>query len=606
MSHREKHMQGLQLCQEGQAQEALNLLGQALNEKETSERWNDWAVVQFSCDCVPEAERGFRRALELDPQNTQAGLNLGILLAGLKQYSEAIPFLEDCTHGINNAQRAAVTQILAACRAKQAESGKDTHDHLPSTSVRPATGPRLSLTEEFDPSSQIQGTRRKRIVFTGDLLRIESDFDQVANIRSLYNLLNYSVSLAVKDATIEMVLRGSQRNAINRSRIYELNGLSETLEGCLTLTGAREISESSAALLKTPFAEAVVFGLEMPDFLLRVLNHCGIPYLYFIIHPVRFLDDIFFGIRTNIPDAFTALKTFACNEEVFRLQAQIHKATLQRQGLPQVEENACLFVEPQRGSPWLVEDGQPHGVVDFADEIQRIAGQYDTIYFRPHPYFRTTEKSTLDTLHRAGRVVIPDCNLYSLFAHDNIKEVIGVASSVLYEAQYFGKKVTHLLKKKRFKFYGRENTAFDPWTYVAIYDAFYNPQFWAEVLKSVCEVRDCPEINLPRKASRLRTSFQTFWNYNQLDAVVLLKHLKATSEFDFCNHDLQQQQLTAGRSPAINGDALKEVLNTLTQHAKAIQLITELVRALQSQLDEMAGHTPAEPNQTSARPVPLS
>ncbi len=65
---------------------------------------------------------------------------------------------------------------------------------------------------------------------------------------------------------------------------------------------------------------------------------------------------------------------------------------------------------------------------------------------------------------------------------------------------------------------------------------------------------------------------------------------------------------TSAQTPSngLGGNITKLILDTLTQHAEAIGVITTRLLALQSQLDEMAGHAPAEPNQTSARPVPLS
>ena len=65
---------------------------------------------------------------------------------------------------------------------------------------------------------------------------------------------------------------------------------------------------------------------------------------------------------------------------------------------------------------------------------------------------------------------------------------------------------------------------------------------------------------------------------------------------------------TSAQTPSngLGGNITKLILDTLTQHAEAIGVITTRLLALQSQLDKVAGHAPAEPNQTSARPVPLS
>lgn len=69
-----------------------------------------------------------------------------------------------------------------------------------------------------------------------------------------------------------------------------------------------------------------------------------------------------------------------------------------------------------------------------------------------------------------------------------------------------------------------------------------------------------------------------------------------------------QEKGKQGNSSANGSDenVTKLILDTLTQHAEAIGVITTRLLALQAQLDKMAGHTPAEPNQSSARPVSLS
>lgn len=78
---REKHCLAVDLFKQGRLQEAEQLLAEALTEEETSTRWNDWATMQLTCNHLEEAEQGYRRALELNPQNLQAQTNLRIFLA---------------------------------------------------------------------------------------------------------------------------------------------------------------------------------------------------------------------------------------------------------------------------------------------------------------------------------------------------------------------------------------------------------------------------------------------------------------------------------------------------------------------------------------------
>ncbi|MGA8221738.1 MAG: class I SAM-dependent methyltransferase [Candidatus Acidiferrales bacterium] len=119
---RDKHEQGLQHFRDGQVEVALQLLGEAIAEGETSERWNDWAAVQLAAHNVADAEKAFRRALKLEPENFEAAANLGAVLASLGRSDEAIPLLERSQKGLATGERAMVAQILAQCRAKSASS----------------------------------------------------------------------------------------------------------------------------------------------------------------------------------------------------------------------------------------------------------------------------------------------------------------------------------------------------------------------------------------------------------------------------------------------------------------------------------------------------
>lgn len=90
---RAKHQQALELLDKQQLDGALRLFGEALAQEETCERWNDWAVAQFTRSQLAEAEQGFRYALELDPANLEVAGNLGVLLVECEREHEAIPFL---------------------------------------------------------------------------------------------------------------------------------------------------------------------------------------------------------------------------------------------------------------------------------------------------------------------------------------------------------------------------------------------------------------------------------------------------------------------------------------------------------------------------------
>jgi FkbM family methyltransferase len=95
------------LVTERRLEEASQLLLGALAAAESSELWNDWAVVQLAL-----AERAFTRAFELDPWNTQAAANLGILLFSLGKITEAESFLREAALTAQGSLRHHIEMLL--------------------------------------------------------------------------------------------------------------------------------------------------------------------------------------------------------------------------------------------------------------------------------------------------------------------------------------------------------------------------------------------------------------------------------------------------------------------------------------------------------------
>ena len=111
------HELACRLYEQGRYQEALFLLNRAILQRETSERWNDWATIQTAFSNTPLAEKAYHRALWLDPHNSQAALNLGLMLAAMQRVVEALPFLETGSARASEPQRAIAKAVRDICRA---------------------------------------------------------------------------------------------------------------------------------------------------------------------------------------------------------------------------------------------------------------------------------------------------------------------------------------------------------------------------------------------------------------------------------------------------------------------------------------------------------
>ncbi len=117
--HPDYHAEGLRLYECGNYEQARRLLADGLKDSTCSERWNDWAAAELACQRYAEAERGFRKALELEPEYAQASANLGGLLVKQGRKAEALLHLEKSLKGIDQQQQPVVERLIALCKKAQ-------------------------------------------------------------------------------------------------------------------------------------------------------------------------------------------------------------------------------------------------------------------------------------------------------------------------------------------------------------------------------------------------------------------------------------------------------------------------------------------------------
>ena len=117
------HAQGILHFNAGNFEEAAKCLRAALREEDSSERWSDWASAEFCLSRHEEAEAGFEIALELDPSNHQAALNLATLLVSESRPHEAMRLLDSVRASGNAEQIASADQLLIKARQSNAQDG---------------------------------------------------------------------------------------------------------------------------------------------------------------------------------------------------------------------------------------------------------------------------------------------------------------------------------------------------------------------------------------------------------------------------------------------------------------------------------------------------
>lgn len=116
MTQTELQTRVTQLLEQNEHREAAQLLSDAIAEQgESCTLWNDWGVAQCAASRFEDAERAFRRALQIDPSYALAIENLGTLLCSLGKRSEALPFLLQARESANGPQKENLEKLIVLC-----------------------------------------------------------------------------------------------------------------------------------------------------------------------------------------------------------------------------------------------------------------------------------------------------------------------------------------------------------------------------------------------------------------------------------------------------------------------------------------------------------
>jgi len=112
MSPADKAVAALERFHCGDYETAVHLFAEAAEEQPTTEILNDLGYAQQTCGHIQEAERSFREALTIAPDNTQAAINLGALLFNKGKIEAAAYWLERGITSIDAARRNVVHTMI--------------------------------------------------------------------------------------------------------------------------------------------------------------------------------------------------------------------------------------------------------------------------------------------------------------------------------------------------------------------------------------------------------------------------------------------------------------------------------------------------------------
>ena len=359
-----------------------------------------------------------------------------------------------------------------------------------------------------------------KIIFTGDIFRSNhlGYGSQDININWLYSALKPCLELATS-LPITKQLFSTQDTSLTQSG-YQMIESEVSLSAWAKLFKYKKLSETFLMNVWLSFKDSIVIAFELPEILRDALDTLGIPFVDIIIHPVRFLDDIVFGVRSNNREISQLFKQYILPEESIMMQAGLVMASMNRLPRLNITGRCALFAGQTTDDKVLINQDKFYKVSDFCDRFAKIAADYDTLLIKAHPYSLDPFEAISISRLFANCQIITD-NFYYLMSHDNIEAVYSISSSTSIEAKYLGKQGYHLIEYP-FRFTEEYNEAeFKLGSFFTVDDVVFSADFWRNILTPLVSTTPLSNIRLPKKPNRIRTSLRSFWGFNFVDTDII-------------------------------------------------------------------------------------
>lgn len=251
--------------------------------------------------------------------------------------------------------------------------------------------------------------------------------------------------------------------------------------------------------IKEEFEDSIVVGYELSPLIKKALIEANIPYLDVILHPARFLPDLCFAFSSNSKEITSVLYENSLPERVLHTVASQQKARyVPNTRLKPVEEDTLLIIGQTDADKVLITNsGKIASLLDFTDTLDMLIRKHESCLFLPHPnsledavyrYFAARKDVMISPIQPS-----PWLNSYVYLAHPAVSSIVGLNSSLLIEASYFGKQVTNLIDFE-FDYCTRESSILSQNAVWPVYQKCFSRSFWHKVISCVTSL----QIPLPQ------------------------------------------------------------------------------------------------------------
>ena len=366
-----------------------------------------------------------------------------------------------------------------------------------------------------------------RVMVLGDAIRGKNGADY--NTPWLFALIQYYVGYVFKIPVSQVY--GEKAKSFQQEFTKAYGGKKNWFE-----VYSEKFNGHILKLVENTFKDSLVIAFELHPVLRGAFDHIGIPYIEIINHPIRFLDDLVLGFRSNIPSVNDQLLRHEVKESIFYRKAALLKAEYavkEFKSNSNILANSAVFFAQTNIDLSLLEGNVVHSLYDYMDQFIDLTKTYDHVYYKIHPMGRNQQ--LIDVIKKIKNVIVPKpgvLDTYGLFSHPNIKECVAISSGTLYEARYFGKKTKYFYKPPFNFSTDRSLSLTENVLFVPIYQSFLREEFWIDILQGIMEssVDKNEFINNDIYENTMRCILKLSWGYNDNKSVVVEKFMQAYNQ----------------------------------------------------------------------------
>ena len=412
-----------------------------------------------------------------------------------------------------------------------------------------------------------------KVLFVGDLYRP----GQTENILKTCN----SFSPVLKEIGIDYEIHVSKHNE------KETNSVTFALwEQSLVGNGFK--SELSAIDL----SDYLVFGFEVSKVDINYLNQEGYDWINLSIHPLRFMDDLYFSLETsmNIDFARNSVSAGFIEMSVKSLR-QRYNPSFKKQ---KTRKKLCILGQRQDDKSVFINNTFKK-LQDYTEKLDALVKEFDEVFYKPHPY---NDDPLADEfiLDRYQIKRLDEEDIYKVFSLEEISSYCAISSSLLYEAKAFGLESIFL-----------DNSPLE-FSYPVSYRLLIEDKiFWSEVFKSSISY-NLDNLSLALPDDYLRKVYSK-WSYRTEEDLLFgeinkCQELKLNNEVNLLKK-LNEENFSLFSDKISDLENQKDIFGNLVNQFKvkatqAEEQATQAV-ALATQAEARASQAEARASQAEAR-----